>query len=147
MKVMLLQDVEKFGKEGTVINVADGHARNFLIPKKYAIEANKINLKIYENRKREWNLRHSKEIGEAQKFADDVAKLKCKITRKVGEQEKLYGSVTSMDIVDVLKKEKIDIDKKKILLEESIKSVGNYSIPIKVHPEVTAYLKIEVVKE
>jgi large subunit ribosomal protein L9 len=130
-----------------VINVADGHARNFLIPKKFAIEANKKNLKSYDSRKKEWDLRHNKEVGEAQKFAEEVAKLKCKIVRKVGDQEKLYGSVTSMDIVEVLKKEKIEIDKKKIVLDEPIKSIGIFSVPIKVHPEVTAYLKIEVIKE
>jgi large subunit ribosomal protein L9 len=147
MKVILLHDVDKFGKEGTIINVASGHARNFLIPKGFALEATNSNLKLVENRKREWNLKDKKQIGEAEKIAEDIAKIKGKITRKAGENDKLFGSVTSMDIAEVLKKEKIEIDKKKISLDEPIKSVGNYSIPIKIHPKVTAYLKIEVAKE
>jgi large subunit ribosomal protein L9 len=147
MKVILLQDVEKFGEEGAVLNVADGYARNYLIPKGFAIEANKKSLKIYENRKREWNLKSKKGLAEAEKIAEDISMIKGTIARKVGEKEKLFGSVTSMDIVEILKKEKIEIDKKKILMDEPIKSIGNYSIPIKVHPEVTAHLKIEVIKD
>jgi len=147
MKVILLQDVDKFGNEGAIVTVASGYARNFLIPKGFALEATNSNLKLLENRKREWNLKNKKQIWEAEKIAEDIAKIKGSIVRKAGESEKLFGSVTSMDIVEVLKKEKIEIDKKKIILDEPIKSIGNYSIPIKIHQEVTAYLKIEVSKE
>ena len=146
MKVILLQDMDKFGKEGTVVKVANGYGRNYLIPKGFALEASKGNLTNYSNRKREWNLKNQKEIAEAEQFAEDVAKITLKIERKVGEKEKLFGSVTSMDIVEALEKENIEIDKKRIVLDEPIKSLGNYTVPIKVHPEVVVHLKIEVVK-
>jgi len=147
MKVILVREVEKFGKEGAVVNVADGYARNYLIPKGFAIEATKKNLRAYETRKRAWNLKHEKDLSEAKRFAEHLDQVTCKIARKVGEKEKLFGSVTSMDILEALKREKIEIDKKKILLDEPIKSIGNYSVPIRVHPEITAFLKIEVVKD
>jgi large subunit ribosomal protein L9 len=147
VKVLLLKDIENIGKEGSIVTVADGFARNYLIPKKIGIDASEKNRKTYENQKRLWDLKSKKEIAEAEKIATEISKVKCRISRKVGDQDRLFGSVTSLDIVDAMKKQKFEIDKRKILLEEPIKSIGNFKVPIKLHSEVIAYINLEVLKE
>lgn len=147
MEIILLKEMEKLGNIGDVVKVKDGYARNFLLPKGYAIVANESNLKkvrhIISSAKKK--LVKQKEDAEALKEA--LSKLSLTVTAKAGEEDKLYGSVTTADIEGLLKKEGYEIDKKKIILEESIKKLGVYDVKIKIHPEVIATIKLWVVKE
>jgi large subunit ribosomal protein L9 len=147
MKIVLRTDVENVGRRGDVVKVADGFARNFLLPKKLALEANAGNLKRIEQERRVQEVHEAKEKQEAEALAGRIAQLSCTAVRKVGENEMLYGSVTSADVAELLEKEGYSVDKRKILLEEPIKSLGIYEVPIKIHPQVTASLKVWVVKE
>ncbi len=147
MKVILKEDVKNLGTMGQIVNVADGYARNFLVPKGLAIEANPKNIKSMEHIKRTINEKAKKIKNSAQELADKISKMKFVIKSKAGEEGKLFGSVTSMDIAELLKSEGIEIDKKKIYLEEPIKRLGIYTIGIKIHPEVSAQLNLEVVAE
>lgn len=147
MKVILKEDVKNLGTMGQIVNVADGYARNFLIPKGLAIEANPKNIKSMEHIKRTINEKAKKIKNSAQELADEISKMKLAIKAKAGEEGKLFGSVTAMDIAELLKSEGIEIDKKKIYLEEPIKRLGTYTIGIKVHPEISAQLNLEVVAE
>jgi large subunit ribosomal protein L9 len=147
MRIVLRTDVENVGRRGEVVKVADGFARNFLLPKKLALEATAGNLKRIEQERRVQEVHEAKEKVEAEALAERIAQLSCTAVRKVGENEILYGSVTSADVAELLEKEGFAVDKRKILLEEPIKSLGIYEIPIKIHPQVTASLKVWVVKE
>lgn len=147
MKVILKEDVKNLGTMGQIVNVADGYARNFLIPKGLAIEANPKNIKSMEHIKRTINEKAKKIKNSAQELADKISKMKLAIKAKAGEEGKLFGSVTQMDIAELLKSEGIEIDKKKIYLEEPIKRLGTYTISIKIHPEISAQLNLEVVAE
>ena len=146
MQVILKEEIEKLGKIGDIVVVADGYARNFLIPKNLAIEATPKNIKRIEHEKR----LIAEKLKKAKKEAEDVAKRFAEITVtisvQVGEEGKLFGSVTTMDIAATLEKEGIPVERKKILLENPIKELGEYTVPIKIHPEVTANLKVQVVK-
>ena len=146
MKVILTEDVANMGKAGDLIQIKDGHARNYLIPKKLAIPANPQNLKAFEHQKNLLKQKQNRIKRDAENLAEKIEKVSCTISKPTGEEDKLFGSVTSLDIEESLKEEGITIDRKKILLEEPIKSLGIYKIPIKIHPEVTAHLKIWVVK-
>ena len=146
MKVILTEDVPSLGKIGDLIQIKDGHARNYLIPKKLAVPANPQNLKAFEHQKNLLKQKQNRIKREAEKLAEKIEKISCTISKPTGEEDKLFGSVTSLDIEESLKEEGIKIDRKKILLEESIKSLGIYKVPIKLHPEVTAHLKVWVVK-
>jgi large subunit ribosomal protein L9 len=146
VKVILTEDVPSLGKMGELIQIKDGHARNYLIPKKLAVPANPQNLKAFEHQKNLLKQKQSRIKREAEKLAERIDKISCTISKPTGEEDKLFGSVTSLDIEESLKEEGIKIDRKKILLEESIKSLGIYKVPIKLHPEVTANLKVWVVK-
>ena len=147
MKIILLESIGKLGKEGDVVDVAGGYARNYLIPKKKALSYSKGNLKRFEEIKRlkDIQYRHSKE--EAEKLAEKLNAISVTSVVKAGENEKLYGSVTTGDIAELLKKEGYEIDKRKIVIEEPIKKLGVYTIPIKLHPEVQASIKLWVVSE
>jgi len=127
--------------------VKDGYARNYLIPKKKAIEATPENIKRLEQERRSFKEKTLRAKRHAENLAKRIEAISLTIQRQAGETEKLFGSVTSMDIEKCLKEEGIDIDRKKILLKEPIRSLGIYSVPIKVHPEITANLKVWVVKE
>ncbi len=146
MQVILKEEIEKLGKIGDIVVVADGYARNFLIPKNLVIEATPKNIKRTEHEKR----LIAEQLKKAKKEAEDVAKRFAEITVtipvQVGEEGKLFGSVTTMDIAAALEKEGIPVERKKILLENPIKELGEYTMPIKIHPEVTANLKVQVVK-
>ena len=147
MKVILKQDVEKLGKAGDVVKVAAGYGRNYLIPKHFALEATPGNIKIAEVEKLAQARRDHRERESAALLARDIAKLTVTIQRKAGEGGSLYGSVTALDIADFLITHKIDIDKRKIQLEESIRTLGEYQVPIRLHREVTVPIKVIVEPE
>jgi len=147
MKVILRQDHEKLGNAGTIINVKPGFARNYLIPQGMAMVATTANLKRFENEKKQLSWIKEREKRDAQELAKVLENISCTITVQVGEEEKLFGSVTSQNIADSLEEQGYKLDKRKILLEEPIKSLGIYSVPIKLHTDVEAKIKVWVVKE
>lgn len=145
MKVILMQDVKGQGKQGDVVNVSDGYARNYLFPRGLAIEANERNLKVLKEKKQLEARRRENELAEAQKLADILSNLTVVIKARSGSEGKLFGSVTNKEIADELKKRhNIDLDKKKIVLPEPIKNTGVYRLTVKVYPEVTATLTVKV---
>jgi large subunit ribosomal protein L9 len=147
MKVILRQDVEKLGKTGDVVKVAPGFGRNYLIPRRIAVEATPGNVKVTEM-ERIASARHDqREKESASLLAQEIVTLTANIQRKAGEGGSLYGSVTAIDIADFLIAHKIDIDKRKIQLEEPIKTVGEYQVPIRLHREVTVPIKVIVEPE
>lgn len=147
MKVLLLDNIENIGKRGEVKEVKNGLARNFLLPKKLALRATDHNIKAWEGRLNALKLKDAKIVGDAQTIADTLNTVELSIAVKAGEEDKLFGSVTTQNISDALSEKGYDIDRKTILLSESIKTLGNFNIPIKLHPEVTANIKLDVVKE
>ena len=147
MNVILRQDVEKLGKTGDVVKVAPGYGRNYLIPRKLAVEATPGNMKIVEMEKVAQARRDHREKESAAILARDIVKLTVTVRRKAGEGGSLYGSVTAIDIADFLVTHKIDIDKRKIQLEEPIKTVGEYQVPVRLHREVTVPIKVVVEAE
>jgi large subunit ribosomal protein L9 len=147
MEVILKQAIEKLGEEGEQVNVANGYARNYLLPKGLAVKATKQNIAILQHEKNVIEQKEKKEIKGAQKIANKIRSLSCVLKRQVGEKDKLFGSVTSNDIADFLRENGVEIDRKKIQLEEPIKSLGTTRVPIKIHPEITVELKIKVQKE
>jgi len=147
MQVILLEDVPPLGKIGDLVKVSDGYGRNYLIPKKKAILATEKNLKVLAHQKRLVQHRIGKTKKDAEALSQVIEKLSCTFAKTVGESGKLFGAVTSMEIEDYLKENGIEIDRKKIQLEEPIKNVGMVTVPIKLHPEVTAHLKVWVVQE
>jgi large subunit ribosomal protein L9 len=147
MKVILKQDVDKLGRAGDIVKVAPGYGRNFLLPKRIAVEATPGNVKIMEI-ERLAQARHDQRDKEAASLlARDIVKQVVNIRRKAGEGGTLYGSVTAIDIADFLITHKIDIDKRKIQLEDPIKTVGEYQVPIRLHREVTVPIKVVVEAE
>jgi len=147
VKLILLQDVEKLGKSGEVISVKDGYARNYLLPKNLALLATEQNLKAFEIERKRKEEAQEKEVLEAQQLAERISRTSCTIAVEVGRDDKLFGSVTSMDIQKALETEGLIVDKKKIDLKEHINQIGIYSVPIRLHPDVTANLKLWVVKK
>lgn len=147
MQVILKADVKNLGQVGAVINVKDGYARNFLIPKGLAIEANPKNIKSLEHEKRKIEDIVRKNKLSAENLLSRLNDLTLTIKAKAGEEEKLFGSITSMDIVEALKNHGFVIDKRKVLLEEPIKRLGDYSTNIKIHQNIIAKVNIKVVPE
>ncbi len=147
MKVILRQDVEKLGQAGDVVKVAPGYGRNYLIPRKIAVEATPGNLKVVEIERLTNARKDQREKTGASVLAKELEKLVVTIRRKAGESGTLYGSVTGIDIADFLITHKIDIDKRKIQLEDPIKSIGEYQVPIRLHREVTVPIKVIVEAE
>jgi large subunit ribosomal protein L9 len=147
MKVILKSDVKDLGQVGEVINVKDGFARNFLVPQGLAVEASTKNVKVFEHEKKKIQEMARKVKSGAAGLAEKISAAKITIKAKAGEEDKLFGSVTSMDIADALKAEGIEIDKKKIQLDEPIKRIGEYTVAIKLHSEISAQLNVQVVPE
>ena len=147
MEVLLKKEVKNLGKEGQIVKVKDGFFRNYLFPKDLAVPANPKNLKLFEQRRQV----EAKKLEKAKKLASEVAdklkKISCTIVKHAGEEDKLFGSVTSADIAESLENEGFKIDKKDVLIEEPLKKLGIYEVPVKVHPEITVEVKIWVVKE
>lgn len=147
MKVILKSDVKDLGRIGEVVTVKDGFARNFLVPQGLAVEASTKNVKAFEHEKKEIQEMAKKVKAGAAGISERLSATKITIKAKAGEEDKLFGSVTAMDIADALKAEGIEIDKKKIHLEEPIKRLGDYTVTIKLHSEVSAQLAVQVVPE
>lgn len=147
MEVILQQDVDELGLEGDIVNVAKGYARNYLIPKDIALEANPQNLKILESRRKKIEVRRLKAKEQAEKVKQALEGREITFIQKAGEEGKLYGSVTSMDIASLLEKQDILIDRRKILLEKPIKALGEYKVQIRVYPGVIASIKVVVNQE
>lgn len=147
MKVILQENVKGLGKMGDVVTVSDGYARNYLIPKKAALEANVRNVKALDHEKRKLEEKAKKIRNEAQGLSERISSMTITLRARAGEEERLFGSITTMDIADALKNEGLDIDRKRILLDEPIKRLGSYSVGVKMHPEVTALLNLKVVSD
>jgi len=147
MELILKQPVEKLGNIGERVKVSNGYARNYLIPKGLAIEATKQNIAALEREQNLIEQRKKKKLMSAEKIANKIRSLSCVLKRQAGEQDKLFGSVTSIDIADFLKGQGVEIDRKKIQLEEPIRTLGTQRVPIKVHPDITVELKVKIQKE
>lgn len=147
MEVILREHVEKLGKRGETVKVANGYARNYLLPRKLALPATAGNKKHVERERKIMEARESQEKGVAEAMAARLAAVEITIARRVGDTEQLYGSVTSADIVDFLKEKGFEVDRRKLILPEPIKAIGDHTVPLKLHREVTVPLKVHVVKE
>ncbi|NLW39621.1 MAG: 50S ribosomal protein L9 [Tissierellia bacterium] len=147
MKVILLKDVKGLGKAGDLVNAKDGYARNFLFPKKLAIEATPANLEKWKERKKLEAEQEKKEHEEALKLKEKLESISVELKGKAGEGGKLFGSITSKDIAENLKKQhNIDVDRRKIEMKDNIKSIGETLVEVRVYPEITAKLKVKVVE-
>lgn len=147
MKIILRQDHEKLGKLGAVVEVKDGYARNYLLPRKIGYIANPGNLRTLEEEKKQHADREKKQHHGAEKQAVELEKLSITLKMKVGEDEKLFGSVTSQMIADAIREKGITVDKRIIDLGEPIKALGIYTVSVKLHPQVSGKVKVWVVRE
>ena len=147
MKVILKEDVKKLGSMGQIVTVADGFARNYLVPRGLAVEASSKNVASLKHAQRVIQEKAKKVKESLEEFAARLSKITLLMQAKAGEEGKLFGSVTSMDIAEKLKSEGIEIDRKKISLEEPIKRLGTYSVSIHLHPEINAQISLQVVEE
>ncbi len=147
MRILLTEDIEKLGTVGDEVTVKDGYGRNFLIPQGKAILATPKNLKQFNHQKSIVQRKLKKLQGDAQTIADQIGSIALSVKKKVGDQGKLFGSVTSQEIGDLLKGKGIEIDRRKIQLSEPIKTLGDFKVPIKLHPEVIAEINLNVAAE
>jgi large subunit ribosomal protein L9 len=147
MEVILKEDVPKLGSRGDVVKVAEGYGRNFLLPRKLAIEASKGNKAVVEQMKAASVRRSAKEKTQAEELAKQFDGLSVSFQRRSGEHDHLFGSVTSGDIADALAKKGFDVDRRKIQIHESLKTLGEFAVPIKLHRDVTTHLKVVIEKE
>ena len=144
MEVILKEDVNKLGHRGDVVKVADGYGRNYLLPGKLAIEANAANKAVVEQMKNSAVRKSAKEKVEAEQLATQLSAVELVFERKVGEHDHLFGSVTSGDIAHELEAKGFKIDRRKISLEDPLKTIGEYHVPVKLHREVTSHVKVTV---
>lgn len=147
MKVILKEDVKNLGVAGSIVNVADGFARNYLIPRNLAMEANTRNLKVLEQERKKIEEAARKAKESAKEIANRLSSITVQIQAKAGEEGKLFGSITNADISEALKKEGFDVERKKIILEEPIKRIGSYTVNVKVHQDIIVPVNINVVSE
>jgi len=147
MEVILREHVDNLGKRGEIVKVADGYARNYLLPRQLALPATAGNRKHVERERKIMETRESQEKGVAEALAARLAAVEITIARRVGDTEQLYGSVTSADIVDFLKEKGFEVDRRKLILPEPLKAIGDHTVPLKLHREVTLPLTVHVVKE
>ena len=147
MEVILREDIEKLGSRGEVVKVAAGYARNFLLPKRLAVEATPSNRKIVEQERQAHLRKEAKQQDEAQDLAKLMTGTTIKIFQKAGENDQLFGSVTAQDIVHALAAQNYSIDRRKVQLDEPIKQLGEYKVPLRLHKDVTAEITVVVVKE
>jgi large subunit ribosomal protein L9 len=147
MEVILREDIEKLGARGDVVKVAGGYARNFLLPRRLAVAATASNKKIVEQEREAHLRREVKAAGEAGDLAKMLGNVVVTIGAKAGEQDQLFGSVTSKDIAEALEKQSYTIDRKKIQLDDPIRQLGEHKVPVKLHRQVTAEITVKVVKE
>ncbi|OGG51432.1 MAG: 50S ribosomal protein L9 [Candidatus Handelsmanbacteria bacterium RIFCSPLOWO2_12_FULL_64_10] len=147
MKVILKEDYEQLGKAGEVVNVADGYARNYLMPRGLALRVTRSNMAVYEAEKRQKEILQNKARRTAEALAKELEKVSCTAVVPVGEEDKIFGSVTNQNVADLLKEKGYDIDRRNILLDEPIRALGVYTVGIRLHPEVEGKIKVWVVKE
>jgi large subunit ribosomal protein L9 len=147
MKLILRDEVPGLGHSGELVDVRDGYGRNYLLPRKIAVLANEKNLRQVEHDKRVISAHQAKLRAAAGDIAAQLAKTEISISRKVGEQDKLYGSVTALDIADALNAKGMKVDRRQIVLPEPIKAVGTFEVDVKLHQDVTGKLKVQVVGE
>lgn len=147
IKIVLTEDIENLGRVGEVVAVRGGHGRNFLIPQGKALPANKGNLAMVAERRQVYEAAALKQRTEASDLAARMGKLDLSIIRKAGEGDTLYGSVTSVDIADLLAEKGVIVDKRRVLIAEPIKTLGEFTVPVRLHAEVTAELTLKVVAD
>jgi large subunit ribosomal protein L9 len=147
MEVILKEDVMKLGSRGDVVKVAEGYGRNFLLPRKLAIEATSGNKKVVEQMRSAALRRSAKEKAQAEELSKQFDGLSVSFQRRSGENDQLFGSVTSSDIAEALEKKGFSLDRRKIQIHEPLKTVGEFTIPVKLHKDVTAHLKVIIEKE
>jgi large subunit ribosomal protein L9 len=147
MKIILLEDVTKVGRRGEVRDVSDGYARNFLIPKKLALGATAGNLKNLEHIKKQANAKADRAKADAEAVRAQIEAVAYEERRQASEEGKLFGSVTSQDLVDFLGKHGVKVERRRVQLDEPIKTLGETSVPVRLHAEVTAQLRVSVVRE
>src|SRR5438034_10583149 len=147
MEVILREDVEKLGSRGEVVKVAAGYARNFLLPKKLAVTATGSNKKIVEQERQSHLRKEAKQVGEAQDLSKLLNGVTVTILQKAGENDQLFGSVTAKDVADALEKNNFTIDRRKIQLDEPIKTLGEHKLPVRLHRNVTVEVSVNVVRE
>ncbi len=147
MKIILMQDFESLGLEGDIVDVANGYARNYLIPKGIAVRSDNATLKTLETRKEKIMVRRMKDKKSAEQVGEKISQMIVNLRRKSGEEDRLYGSVTSRDIAQELEKGGVVIDRRKIVLEGAIRALGEFEVSVKLYPEVIARLKVVVDKE
>ena len=147
MEVILREHVDNLGRRGDVVKVAAGYARNYLLPRKLALAVTENNKRQIEREKKLAEARDMEEKAQAEAIAQRLTQLDIEIARRVGDTEQLYGSVTAVDIADYLKTQGFEIDRRKLILPEPIKAIGEHTVPLKLHREVTVPLKVRVAKE
>lgn len=147
MEVILREDVPQLGQRGDIVSVKDGYARNYLLPRKLALVATEAARRQVADMKAAAARRHAKEKGGAESLAAQLAQVELTIAAKAGESDQLFGSVTAMDIAAALEAKGYSIDKRKVLLQEPLKTLGEYQVPLRLHPDVTPSVKVNVVRE
>jgi large subunit ribosomal protein L9 len=147
MEVILREDIEKLGARGQVVKVASGYARNFLLPKRMAVAATESNKKIVEQERQAHLRKEAKVQGEAEGLAKIMTGATVRIGQKAGENDQLFGSVTSKDIAEALSVQNYNIDKRRILLDDPIRQLGEYKVPVRLHKDVTVEITVVVEKE
>ncbi len=147
MKIVLRQDVDNLGDRGQVVSVKNGYPRNFLFPKGLAFEATPGNMRTIELQKKTWAVREAKEEGDAKKIATAMEGTKVTISKRAGEHDALYGSVTNAEIAELLAAKGFDVDRRRIMIKDPIKTLGSFKVPVKIHRQVVAEVEVEVVPE
>jgi len=147
MEVILREHVDNLGRRGDIVKVAEGYARNYLLPRKLALAVNEGNKRQIERERKNAEARELEEKAQAEAYAARLAELEVSIPRRVGENDTLYGSVTSVDIASALAAKGFEVDRRKIVLAEPLKALGQVTVPIKIHRDVTAQVKVSVVAE
>lgn len=147
MEVILREHVDNLGRRGEIVKVAEGYARNFLLPRKLALPVTEANKRQIERERAKLDAREAAEKQDAEAVAQRIGAVEIRVTRRVGENDALYGSVTAADITEALHKQGIEVDRRKVQLAEPIKQLGEFAVPIKIHREVTAQVKVIVAKE
>ncbi len=147
MEIILREHVDNLGRRGDVVKVADGYARNYLLPRKLALKVTEANKRQIDRERAQADLRDAEEKGQADALAERLGQVEIEIARRVGENNVLYGSVTSADIAHALEAKGFPVDKRKITLVDPIKAIGEVTVPLKIHRDVTAQLKVKVVPE
>ncbi len=147
MKVILLKDVKELGKAGTMLDVSDGYSRNYLIPRKLAVEATPKNIAAWEKRREQETILAAETLAEAHALKEKIRDVEVTFVVKAGEGGRLFGSVTSKDLEEALAEKSIKVDRRKIMLDEPLREVGDHEVGIKLHKEVSAVIKVKIVSE